>query len=256
MNNTTRWPPLPLDSWRDTYATLHMWTQIVGKVTLALTPRMNHFWNVAMQVTPRGLSTPTLVHGDLVFTMSFDFISHQLIIECSNGNRETISLEPRTVAEFYRLVMESLRRLGVNVRIWPMAVELPNPIRLDNDEIHYAYNPESANAFWRILIGIKPVFEAFRSEFIGKSSPVHFFWGSFDLASTRRMLAFGATACAHSTSSAISNAQPESMRVFPCGVAFVKLKQFDAVAPTLPQTSGRPNVVLNLFTSSTIVGWS
>ena len=185
MNNTTRWPPLPLDSWRDTYATLHMWTQIVGKVTLALTPRMNHFWNVAMQVTPRGLSTPTLVHGDLVFTMSFDFISHQLIIECSNGNRETISLEPRTVAEFYRLVMESLRRLGVNVRIWPMAVELPNPIRLDNDEIHYAYNPESANAFWRILIGIKPVFEAFRSEFIGKSSPVHFFWGSFDLASTR-----------------------------------------------------------------------
>ena len=185
MENTARWPALPLDSWRDTYATLHMWTQIVGKITLASTPRMNHFWNIALQITSRGLSTPTLTYGDLALTMVFDFIRHQFVIECSNGKTEMIGLEPMTVAEFYRVVLDRLHRMGINVRIWPMPVEIPDPIRFDKDVIHHSYNPESANGFWSILIGIKPVFEAFRCKFIGKSSPVHFFWGSFDLASTR-----------------------------------------------------------------------
>ena len=162
-----------------------MWTQVVGKITLALTPRMNHFWNVAMQITSSGLSTPTLTYGDLAFTMLFDFIRHRLVIECSNGKAEMISLKPMTVAEFYRVVMETLARMGIDVKIWPMPVEIPDPIRFDKDVIHHAYNPESANAFWSILVGIKPVFEAFRCKFIGKSSPVHFFWGSSDLASTR-----------------------------------------------------------------------
>ena len=185
MENTARWPALPLDAWRDTYATLHMWTQIVGKITLASTPRMNHFWNIALQITSRGLSTPTLTYGDLAFTMVFDFIRHQLVIECSNGKTEMIGLEPMTVAEFYRVVLDRLDRMGINVRIWPMPVEIPDPIRFDKDVIHHSYNPESANGFWSILISIKPGFEAFRCKFIGKSSPVHFFWGSFDLASTR-----------------------------------------------------------------------
>jgi len=185
MKQTATWPALPLDSWRDTYATLHMWTQVVGKITLALTPRMNHFWNVAMQITSSGLSTPTLTYDDLTFTIVFDFIGHLLVIECSNGKTEMISLKPMTVAEFYRLVMDTLDRMGVHVKIWPMPVEIPDPIRFDKDVIHDAYNPQSANAFWSILIGIKPIFEIFRCKFIGKSSPVHFFWGSFDLASTR-----------------------------------------------------------------------
>jgi len=185
MKSTAPWPALPLAAWRDTYATLHMWTQVVGKITLALTPRMNHFWNVAMQVTSNGLSTPTLTSGDLAFTMVFDFIRHRLVIECSNGKAEMISLKPMTVAEFYRLVLDTLARMGINVKIWPMPVEIPDPIRFDKDVIHHGYNPESANAFWGILVSIKPIFEAFRCKFIGKSSPVHFFWGSFDLASAR-----------------------------------------------------------------------
>jgi hypothetical protein len=181
----TTWPALPLDSWRDTNATLHMWTQIVGKICLASTPRVNHFWNIALRVTPRGLATPTLVAGGVTFAMTFDFVAHRLVIQCDDGREDTLALEPRTVAEFYRLVMDALRRLRIDVRIWPMPVEVPNPIRFDADTVHGAYDPVAANAFWHVLVAVTPVFETFRGGFLGKCSPVHFFWGSLDLAVTR-----------------------------------------------------------------------
>jgi len=183
--NPSGWPALPLDAWRDTYATLHMWTQVVGKIALALTPRMNHFWNVALHITPRGLATPLLEHPNGAFSIIFDFIEHQLVIQCSTGTAETIALEPRSVASFYTAVMETLQRMRLETRIWPMPVEIPDPIRFDKDVTHHSYDPQMANAFWRILLAIKPVFEEFRCQYLGKSSPVHFFWGSFDLASTR-----------------------------------------------------------------------
>jgi hypothetical protein len=182
---THAWPRLPLDGWIETYATLHMWTQVVGKVCLALTPRTNHFWNIAFQVTARGLVTPTMMAAGKTVTITFDFVGHQLDIQCSNGSREIVPLEPRTVAEFYRLVMEALRRAGIAVRIWTMPVEVPNPIPFDKDDVHRSYDPESAAALWRILLAAKPAFERFRTGFIGKCSPLHFFWGSFDLALTR-----------------------------------------------------------------------
>jgi uncharacterized protein DUF5996 len=179
------WPPLPLEGWRETYATLHMWSQIVGKIALARTPRMNHFWNIALQITPRGLMTPPLRHGERLFTMMFDFVAHDLVIQTSDGVTETIHLEPRSVMAFYTIVMDTLRRMGLETRIWPMPVEIPDPIRFDKDVTHHSYDPKAASTFWRILLTIKPIFENFRCAFIGKSSPVHFFWGSFDLASTR-----------------------------------------------------------------------
>jgi Family of unknown function (DUF5996) len=179
------WPALPPDRWRDTYATLHRWTQIVGKVSLALTPRLNHFWNATFQVTSRGLASPTLWSNGRALTITFDFVDHHLVIQCSDGGSESIPLEPRTVADFYRLVMEALHRLAVDVRIWTMPVEITDPIRFEDDTIHRSYDPEGAQAFWRALVAMKPVFEEFRSGFLGKCSPVHFFWGSFDLAVTR-----------------------------------------------------------------------
>jgi hypothetical protein len=162
-----------------------MWTQVVGKIALALTPRMNHFWNVALQVTPRGLATPLLIHPNGAFTMTFDFVAHELVIQCSTGNVETIPLKPQTVAAFYGTVMSTLKRMRLETRIWPMPVEIPDPIPFDKDVTHHSYDAQAANSFWRILVAIKPIFEEFRCRFLGKSSPVHFFWGSFDLASTR-----------------------------------------------------------------------
>src|SRR3954452_14257245 len=185
MPDIAPWPPLPLDPWRDTYATLHMWTQIVGKVCLALMPPANHFWNIAFQISARGLVTPAMPTDHRALTITFDFVDHQLVMQCSDGGCVRIPLEPRTVAEFYRLGMGGLHRLGVDVRIWPMPVEVPDPIRFDRDEVHRSYDPQSAHAFWQILVRIKPVLERFRCEFIGKCSPVHFFWGSFDVAVTR-----------------------------------------------------------------------
>lgn len=184
MKNET-WPALPLDAWLDTYATLHMWTQIAGKICLALTPRTNHFWNVAFQVTSRGLMTPSMMTGGRALTIAFDFVAHRLVVECSDGGTELISLEPRAVADFYHLVMDALRRIGVDVRIWTKPSEVPDPIRFELDTIHKSYDAAHANAFWRALVAMKPVFENFRREFVGKCSPVHFFWGSFDLAVTR-----------------------------------------------------------------------
>ena len=185
MPEMERWPPLPLDAWRETYATLHMWTQVVGKVCLALMPPANHFWNIAFQISARGLVTPAIPIDHRALTITFDFVDHQLVMQCSDGGGVRIPLEPRTVAEFYRLVMEALHRLGVDVRIWPMPVEVADPIRFDRDEVHRAYDAQSAHTFWQILVRIKPVLERFRCEFVGKCSPVHFFWGSFDVAVTR-----------------------------------------------------------------------
>jgi len=185
MPDLERWPPLPLDGWRDTYATLHMWTQIVGKVCLALMPPANHFWNITFQISARGLATPAMPIDHRALTIVFDFVDHQLVMLCSDGGSVRIPLEPRTVAEFYRLVMEALHRLGIDVRIWPMPVEVADPIRFDRDDVHRSYDPKAAQAFWQILVRIKPILERFRCEFIGKCSPVHFFWGSFDVAVTR-----------------------------------------------------------------------
>ena len=189
MNNTMDhpacWPAVPLDSWQDTYATLHMWTQIVGKIRLRLTPLVNHWWNVPLYVTARGLTTSGIPYGDRSFELRFDFIQHQLILETSDAIVKKLSLGPRPVADFYEECLAMLRSAGIDIKIWPMPVEIPNPIRFDQDRQHSSYDPEFVARFWRILLSVDAVFQQFRSQFIGKSSPVHFFWGSFDLAVTR-----------------------------------------------------------------------
>jgi hypothetical protein len=179
------WPALPYDAWKDTYATLHMWTQVVGKIALAQAPPINHSWAVAFDVTSRGLATKTLPHGDRSFRMSFDFIDHQLVIEASDAGRRALALAPKTVADFYREVMATLGDMSLPVKIWPMPVEIPDPIRFDQDTLHRSYDPVAANRCWQILVQVQRVFTACRSGFLGKCSPVHFFWGSFDLAVTR-----------------------------------------------------------------------
>ena len=178
------WPALPLAEWQDTYATLHMWTQIVGKVRLAQTPLINHWWNVPLYVSPRGLTTSVMHHGQRSFEIEFDFIGHQLKINAGDA-AQIIALEPRSVADFYRAVMAALRALGIEVDINTMPVEIPDPVRFTEDRQRSSYDPEYANRFWRILARTDAVFTEFRARFIGKCSPVHFFWGSFDLAVTR-----------------------------------------------------------------------
>jgi hypothetical protein len=173
------------DEWADTYATLHMWSQVVGKIALAQAPPMNHSWAVSLQVTSRGLATRTLAHGTRSFTMTFDFIDHQLVIETSDGDRRALPLEPRSVADFYRDVMAVMADMKLPVKIWPMPVEIPAPIRFEQDTIHHSYDGAYANRFWRILLQVARVFTDCRSSFVGKCSPVQFFWGSFDLAVTR-----------------------------------------------------------------------
>lgn len=179
------WPSLPLEEWKDTYATLHMWTQVVGKIRLAQTPLVNHWWNVPLYVTARGLTTSAMPHGSRNFQIDFDFISHQLVIACSDGGATTLPLVPRSVAEFYAEVMSALDRLGLTVKIWTTPVEIPDPIPFEQDDKHASYDAEYANRFWRVLVQAEKVFTEFRSRFIGKVSPVHFFWGSFDMAVTR-----------------------------------------------------------------------
>ena len=176
---------MPVAAWADTYATLHMWSQVVGKVRLALAPPVNHWWHVTLYVTARGLTTSPIPYRGGAFEMAFDFIDHRLTIETSEGTRKDIALVPRSVADFYQLVMTALRDLGIQVRIWPMPVEVPSPIRFDRDTQHGSYEAEAANRFWRVLLQADAVLKEFRSRFIGKCSPVHFFWGSFDLAVTR-----------------------------------------------------------------------
>jgi hypothetical protein len=179
------WPALPLDSWKDTYATLHMWTQMVGKVRLRLTPLMNHWWNVPLYVDARGLTTSRIPYGQKAFELWFDFIRHQLVLETTDGAVRTVPLAPRSVAEFYEEFMRMLRSAGIEVKIWRMPVEVPNPIPFDRDREHRSYDPKPVERFWRILSSVDSVFNQFKSGFLGKCSPVHFFWGSFDLAVTR-----------------------------------------------------------------------
>jgi hypothetical protein len=179
------WPALPLGSWKDTYATLHMWTQMVGKVRLRLTPVVNHWWNVPLYVSARGLTTSRIPYGRRAFELWFDFIRHQLVLETNDGILKTLPLAPRTVADFYQEFMAMLRSAGIEVKIWRMPVEIPNPIAFDQDRVHKSYDPVSVEKFWRILLSVDAVLNQFRAGFIGKSSPVHFFWGSFDLAVTR-----------------------------------------------------------------------
>jgi uncharacterized protein DUF5996 len=178
-------PDLPLTEWQDTLATLHMWSQIVGKIRLVQTPLVNHFWNTPLYVTPRGLTTSIIPYGERSFEMDFDFIDHELLVKTDNGETKAIRLYPRSVSDFYDEVMKTLEELDLNVKIWTMPVEVENPIRFTEDNQHASYGAEYANRFWRILVQADKVFKDFRSRFIGKCSPVHFFWGSFDLAVTR-----------------------------------------------------------------------
>ena len=180
-----RWPQLPLADWKQTYHNLHMWTQIVGKVRLELTPRTNHWWNVPLYVNARGLTTSPIPYADAVFEVQFDFLDHQLLVDRSDGARRILPLQPRTVAEFYDEFMSALRALDIEVKIYPKPVEVPDPIPFAEDRLYRAYDAGAAHRFWRILVSCDDVFKQFRARFLGKCSPVHFFWGSFDLAVTR-----------------------------------------------------------------------
>ena len=178
-------PSLPLASWQDTYTTLQLWTQIVGKIQLALTPSINHWWHSTFSVTPRGLTTGTIPYQNRSFEIRFDFIAHQFQIETSDGATEQIALVPRSVADFYQAVMKALNQLDLEVAIWTMPQEIADPIPFELDDLHTAYDRESVHSFWQILAQANRIVSIFLSGFLGKSSPVHFFWGSFDLALTR-----------------------------------------------------------------------
>jgi Family of unknown function (DUF5996) len=178
-------PALPLSSWHDSCETLHMWTQIVGKVRLALMPPVNHWWHVPLYVNSRGLTTSAIPYHGSAFELQFDFLEHQLALLTADGRELLLPLVPQSVAGFYRDFLDMLREAEIEVKIWPMPVEIPNPIRFDQDHTHAAYDRDAVERFWRILLSVQTVFDQFRSRFIGKCSPVHFFWGSFDLAVTR-----------------------------------------------------------------------
>ena len=179
------WPSLPLDAWADTKATLHLWTQIVGKIRLAHSAWQNHGWHSTLYVTPRGLSTLAVPHGVRSFQIDFDFIDHRLVTQVSDGAVGGFALRAESVAVFYRRLMEEMARLGLPIRINKRPNEVRDPVPFDQDEAHATYDPEYANRFWRALVQSDRVFREFRSRFIGKCSPVHFFWGIPDLAVTR-----------------------------------------------------------------------
>jgi hypothetical protein len=179
------WPALPLDEWRDSYATLHLYSQIVGKTRLALAPMENHWWQVVLYVTSRGLTTSPMPFGGRTVQVDFDFVDHELLARTSDGAAASFSLTPRTVADFYDEYMKLLHGLGVSVKIWPVPVELSEVIPFASDREHRSYDPEAVNRFWRVLVQAERVLHEFRGRFTGKASPVHFFWGSFDLAATR-----------------------------------------------------------------------
>src|SRR5919201_1409939 len=179
------WPAIPYAEWSDTCATLHMWTQIVGKIRMVKTPPINHWWHVVLYVTCRGLTTSPIPDGERIFEIDFDFLAHRLTIETTDDERREIALEPMTVAEFYERMMRALRELGVNVHINTLPSEVPNPIRFEEDHAHRSYDGDAAQRFWRALALSSEVMSEFRSRFIGKVSPVHFFWGGFDLAVSR-----------------------------------------------------------------------
>ena len=185
MKESQRWPALPLAEWKDTYATLHMWTQVVGKIRLALSPPINHFWGTTFYVTARGLTTSPMPYRRGTVEINFNFIAHTLEIVTSLGETRSFRLVPRTVAEFYFELMSALHSLGIDAKVWTMPVEVPRPVRFNLDQAHSSYDSEYAHRFWQILVSVSTVLWEFRSGFIGKASPVHFFWGSFDLAATR-----------------------------------------------------------------------
>jgi hypothetical protein len=179
------WPELPYPAWRETCATLQLWTQIVGKIRLARTPWLNHSWHVTLYVTSRGLTTSPIPHGSRSFEIELDLIQHALLIDVSDGASRRIPLEPRTVADFHAAVASALDELGIPVRIKDYPCEIAGAQRFSEDRTHSSYDREYAQRFWRVLVQVDRVFKQFRTGFIGKASPVHFFWGSFDLAVTR-----------------------------------------------------------------------
>lgn len=179
------WPSLPLDQWRDTYATLHLWSQIVGKTRLALAPMENHWWQVTLYVTPRGLTTSAMPFGERIVSADFDFIDHDLRLRTSEGATATVPLEPRSVADFYAAYMDALRSLDIHARIRPVPVEMVDVIPFAEDDVHHSYDPDAANRCWRVMVQVDRVLKRFRGRFQGKASPSHFFWGAFDLCTTR-----------------------------------------------------------------------
>src|ERR1700686_4528128 len=186
MNDrATVWPELSYATWSDTAATLQLWTQIVGKVRLALTPWRNHSWQVPLYVTARGLGTSPIPVGNEILEIEFDFVNHRLLARTSRGGEGSFPLEPQTVAEFYERAMRLLKGIGIEVAINEMPSEIPNPIRFPEDRLHASYQPDAVHRFWRVLVQADRVFKLFRTGFLGKVSPVHFFWGGFDLAVTR-----------------------------------------------------------------------
>jgi hypothetical protein len=182
---TERWPPLAYEDWRETCETLQLWLQIVGKVKLQLVPFLNEWWNVTLHLTARGMTTATIPYGDRAFVVDFDFLEHTVVIKASDGRNDLIRLVPCSVADFYARFMASLQRLGIEVRINPLPVEIPKPIPYDEDRIHRSYDPISVKRWWTIQLQTEKVLQRHRSSFVGKSSPIHFFWGSFDLNHTR-----------------------------------------------------------------------
>ena len=185
MTSAAAWPELPLADWQDTYATLHMWTQIVGKTRLALAPMQNHWWQVTLYVTPRGLTTSAIPHGTRAFAVDFDFLDHRLLVRTSGGDTRKLPLAARPVADFYAEYMAALRSLGIEARFKPAPAEVVTAIPFAEDRTHTSYDGDAAQRWWRILLQTDRVMKAFAGRFLGKASPVHFFWGSFDLALTR-----------------------------------------------------------------------
>jgi hypothetical protein len=185
MSENPRWPDLPLAAWSETCDTLHLWTQIIGKVRIACTPLTNHWWNATLFVTGRGLAAPAMPYRGGTFDIVFDLADHQLAIETSECRSESFALKPMSVADFYAAFMERLHRLGIDVRIWTMPGEIENAVPFDRDRTHAQYDPVYVQRFWQALLQANRVMNAFRARFVGKASPVHFFWGSFDLAVSR-----------------------------------------------------------------------
>jgi len=183
--STNPWPALPLSEWKDTYETLHRWTQIVGKIRLTLTPPVNHWWNTTLYITPRGLTTSAMYYKDRYLQIDFDFIDHLLLIQTTDYSTKSIALRPCSVADFYQETMAALESLEMPVTIWTTPVELQDRTPFELDQKHASYDPEYAQRVWRILAQASRVLTEFRCRFIGKVSPVHFFWGAFDLAVTR-----------------------------------------------------------------------
>ena len=179
------WPSLPWEAWQDTCATLHMWSQIIGKIRLAQAPLVNHWWQVPFYITSRGLTTSPMPYEARIFQIDFDFISHELIVLADSGEKRSLELKPRTVADFHQELMAALKSLGIEPSIWTTPVEVEERIPFEHDTKHASYDPDYAQRFWRVIVQADRVMKEFRARFIGKASPVHFFWGAFDLAVTR-----------------------------------------------------------------------